>query len=116
MNLDPLIDAFAARLEAADILIDRIDAAPWIDVLETELAHRLPPSFGSLVRRYAYTPFQWGPVAFFGNLGTDDPDDLCTAIRRDSIMWRVIRAAGFLQFARPVGPLPPRRNTRRRGT
>jgi hypothetical protein len=104
MTADAQIDAFAACLEAADILIAPIDAAPWIDALETELAHRLPPSFGSLLRRYAFTPFEWGPVAFFGNLGTDDPDDLCTAIRRDSIMWRVIRAVGFLQFARPVGP------------
>src|SRR5206468_3135956 len=53
MAYDELIERFAARLQIADILIGRIDGAPWIDEFESRLPRRLPPSFASLMRRYA---------------------------------------------------------------
>jgi hypothetical protein len=70
---------------------------------ESRLGGRLPPSFGSLMRRYAFTPFEWGPVRFFGNSGTDDEDDLAIAAVRDPAIWHATSKAGFIQFARSPG-------------
>jgi len=100
---DELIDGFAARLQGAGLLIGRIEAAPWIDGFESRLGRRLPPSFSSLMRRYAFVPFEWGRVRFFGNSGTDDDHDFATAAARDPAIWQATIKAGFIQFARPPG-------------
>ncbi|HEY7689073.1 MAG TPA: hypothetical protein VH835_10285 [Dongiaceae bacterium] len=64
---------------------------------------RLPYSFGSLVRRYAFIPFEWGPLSFLGNSGTDDEHDFPAAVLDDRLMWKSMLDAGFVQFARPAG-------------
>ena len=103
MVSDELIDRFAARLQIAGYLIGRIEAAPWIDDFESRLGQRLPPSFSSLMRRYAFTPFEWGRVCFFGNSGTNDDNDFAIAATRDPAIWKATIKAGFIQFARPPG-------------
>jgi len=100
---DELLDRFADRLQIAGLLIGRIDDAPWIDAFETYLGRRLPPSFGALMRRYAFVPFEWGPVRVFGNSGADDKGDLIVAAVRDSAIWQATTKAGFIQFATSSG-------------
>jgi len=103
MSTDRLIEQFAARLDRAGLLIGKIDRAPWIDVFEQQLPKRLPRSFGAFLRRYAFVPFEWGPLFFFGNSGADDERDFSVAVLRDSAMWNAMLGAGFVQFARPRG-------------
>jgi hypothetical protein len=103
MATDDLIDRFAARLQIAGLLIDRIEDAPWIGAFESRLGRRLPPSFSSLMRRYAFVPFEWGRVRFFGNSGTDDGNDFAIATACDPAIWQAMIKAGFIQFARPPG-------------
>ena len=69
----PIIDQFAARLDEAGLLLGRISQATRIEEFERMLGRRLPKSFRHLVTNYAFRPFEWGPVSFFGNgdsLGT----------------------------------------------
>lgn len=101
MAFDALIERFAARLQGAGLLVGPIEGAPWIDAFEARLPRRFPTSFGSLVRRYAFLPFEWGPVRFFGNSGTGDDDDLVVAGVRDLVLFDATTKAGLMQFARP---------------
>jgi len=100
---DKVIDRFAARLQTAGYLIARIEEAPWIDDFESRLGQRLPPCFSSLMRRYAFAPFEWGRVRFFGNSGTNDDGDFVIAAMRDPAIWQATIRAGFIQFARSPG-------------
>jgi len=100
---DSIIDKFAMRLESAGILIAPVDSAPWIDILEQDLPKRLPPSFGSLVRRYTFAPFEWGPLFFLGNANTKHERDFRASVLRDPVMWNTTLRAGFIQFAQPAG-------------
>ena len=103
MAYDSLIDSIDDRLQVAGILIGRINEAPWIDEFESHLPQRLPPSFASLVRRYAFRPFEWGRIRFFGNSGTDDELDLAVGTVGDSAISRTTAVAGLIHFARPAG-------------
>jgi hypothetical protein len=103
LAFDELIDKFAARLQIAGLLVGRIDDAPWIDAFETRLGRRLPPSFSSLMHRYAFLPFEWDAVRFLGNSGAHDEGDLVVAAARDSALWQATTKARFIQFARSPG-------------
>jgi hypothetical protein len=101
--IDSIIDEFAVRLESAGIVIAPIDGARWIDTLEQGLPKRLPPSFSSLVRRYTFAPFEWGPLFFFGNSKAQHEHDLPAAVLRDRAMWNTTLRAGFIRFAQSAG-------------
>jgi hypothetical protein len=103
MNIDNLIDGFTARLKEAGIPISNIDAAPWVDDLELKLAKRLPRSFSSLVRRYAFPPFEWQSLCFFGNSGSNQEEDLTVAIFRDRAISAATLKTGFMHFSQPAG-------------
>ena len=100
---DRVVDRFADRLKRGGILIASIHSAPWIDALEKQLPKRLPPSFSSLVKRYAYVPFEWGPLHFFGNSATGDEQDFPAIVLRDRLLWSTMLNSGFVQFAQPAG-------------
>ena len=102
MRLHPVVDQFAMRLEAAGIMLGAIDGAPWIDALEREFGRRLPASFAGLVRRYAFRPFEWGPLLFFGNSEAADPFNLHVAATSDPAISRATRQAGLIQIGRPA--------------
>jgi hypothetical protein len=102
MNVHEVIDQFAASISQADNLIQRIDEAPWITELEQRLPKRLPASFRSLVTRYAFPPLRVGELSLFGNMGTDDVDELNVAIFRDQAIAECTLGAGYIQFARPA--------------
>ncbi len=102
-DLDCVIDRFSERLQSAGLLVASIDSAPWIDSLEQRLPKRLPRSFISLVKRYAFRPFEWGPVSFFGNSSGNQESDFPAAVLHDSVMWNTALSAGFIYFAHPAG-------------
>jgi hypothetical protein len=106
-SVDEIVDALAARLKSADLLIGRIDAAPWIDQFEARIAMRLPRSYGSLVRHYAFLPFEWNSLQFFGNSGTSDEWDLAAAAFRDPTISEMSLTEGYVQFARPAHSYDP---------
>lgn len=52
-----------------------ITGAPWVAALEARLPGQFPPSFRSLIHRYAFPAFDLGPVRLFGNTGDADADE-----------------------------------------
>lgn len=72
-----------------------------IEEFQRILERRVPKSFRHLVTNYAFRPFQWGPVSFFGNSETYKLFSLHIAPLRDEVMWQAMRGAGFACFGRP---------------
>ena len=101
MKTDAKIDAFVRRQIAAGRKFVPISDPPWIAAFETKLPSRLPPSFRSLILRYQFGPFQLSGIAFFGNRGDNDRDDLVVASLCDSVLVRVCQQDGFVQVGRP---------------
>ncbi len=86
-----------------DWTILRIDSAPWIESLEARLPRRFPPSFRSLVIRYAFPAFDLGPVHLFANTGELDMDEeLGSRLFADPVLSAVLLANGFVQIGRPA--------------
>jgi hypothetical protein len=102
MNVHELIDRLASSIAHAGHAIQPINDAPWITELEQRLPKRLPVSFRSLVTRYAFPPLEVGELLLFGNMGTDDVDEMSNAIFQDRIIAEGTMRAGYIQFARPA--------------
>lgn len=102
MNVHQLIDRLASSITRAGHVIQPISDAPWITELERKLPKRLPASFRSLVTRYAFPPFQVGELSLYGNMGTNDVEEMSIAIFQDSIIAEGTLRAGYIQFARPA--------------
>jgi hypothetical protein len=101
MKADAESDAFVRRQIAAGRKFVPISDAPWIASLETTLPLRLPPSFRSLILRYRFGPFRASGIAFFGNRGDNDRDDLVVGSLSDPVLARVSQQHGFVQVGRP---------------
>lgn len=103
-STDKVIDAFVARMNALGSgRMQPIPAAPWMDELEPRLPRRLPPSFRSLVMRYAFDAFDIGPVHVFANTG--DPsgeEELARCIFQDRVLAPVLLQAGYVQVGTSV--------------
>jgi hypothetical protein len=96
-----LVGQLAERLDNVGLLVAQIRRAPWIVDFEQKHGRRLPASFRYLVTRYAFRPFEWGSVLFFGNAETDHPCNLHIAATQDQAMWPTLRHAGMIQLGRP---------------
>ncbi len=97
-----VIGRFAERLKGAGLLIGPANGTPWIKSLELDLEHRLPKTYGDFVRRYAFRPFEWEALQFFGNSEADDRLNLRVAVRADPAIWQATRRAKLLQLGRPA--------------
>jgi hypothetical protein len=97
---DDVVDRFVARPRADAIHIEPISAAPWIAAFEARLPFPLPKSYGSLVGRYRFDPFERGGLRLFGNLGDGSREDLVFAAPNDPFLWKPLTAAGLLQIGR----------------
>ena len=95
------IDRFVEVTAASGVLFQPLEHAPWIDALEARLSWRLPPSFRSLVTRYAFLPFEAGPLELWGNMGSNAEDELSVAIFADKALAKVLLKGGCIPFARP---------------
>src|SRR5262249_22206276 len=100
MANDDVVDRFVAKLKADAIHVEPISAAPWIAAFEARLPFRLPTSYGSLVSRYRFDPFERGGLRLFGNLGDGSREDLIWAAPDDSFLWKALVTAGLLQIGR----------------
>jgi len=128
MELDAVIDDFVARINTAprealppeDVpawlrggpadkygqfmwSIKKADCH-WIYGLDQKLPIRFPPSFHSLISRYAFPGFQLGPIFFFGNSGENLYWELQYKIFADECMSRTLLENGFLQIGHPEEP------------
>ena len=83
--------------------IKRSDQIDWIDKLNTRLPRLFPPSFYSLVSRYIFPLFEFGPLYFFANTPEENEEiyELRSAIFCDKQLSPVLLSHGFIQFARP---------------
>jgi hypothetical protein len=100
MAPDAVVDRFVAKLNADDIYVEPVSAAPWIGAFEQRLPFRLPQSYASLVGRYRFDPFERGGLRLFGNLGDGSREDLVFAAPKDPFLWKPLVAAGLLQIGR----------------
>src|SRR5690606_21606695 len=86
-----------------DWTFQRLQAAPWIESLETGLPRPFPPSFRSLVTRYMFPAFDLGPVHLFANTGEPElEEELAARLFADPAMSEGLLANGFVQIGRPV--------------
>jgi hypothetical protein len=69
--------------------------------LEQRLGFPFPPSFRSLVCRYRFPEFEFGPIVFFSNTGESRPRDLELKIFADRAMSPQLLSAGYLQIGNP---------------
>jgi hypothetical protein len=88
MAPDGVVDRFVAKLVADAIHVEPISAAQWIGAFEARLPFRLPKSYGSLVGRYRFDPFERGCLRLFGNLGDGSREDLIFAAPNDQFLWK----------------------------
>lgn len=102
MNVHEVINRLVASIAQAGHVIQPISDAPWISQLEQRLPKRLPASFRSLVTRYAFPPLQVSELSLYGNMGTDDVEEMSIAIFQDPIIAEATMRAGYIQFARPA--------------
>ena len=128
-STDKVIDAFVARFNACahhttdacevppalrrgdvdtegqvEWRITSVPSAPWVVELEARLPGRLPPSFRSLINRYAFPAFDIGPVRLFANTGEAELyEELRSRIFADKVMAGVLLAQGYVQFGWATG-------------
>ena len=83
MDTNSAVDLVVDRLRQAGADIRPLASAPWVDDIEGRLNLRLPPSFRSLVGRYAFPLLDIGEVELFANEGDGSEYDLTAALFRD---------------------------------
>ena len=81
--------------------VRRKDLRGRITDLEKRLPSGFPPSFRSLITRYAFLPFEVGPIMLYGNTGEDTSWELTTKMFSDSFMSSFLLQRGFIQFGNP---------------
>ena len=131
MTCDLAIDALVARINSRDREPHWLDDAPalvrvsggaypppggpaltdWrivaadntarISALEHRLQRLFPPSFRSLICRYSFPAFEFGPIEFFSNTGEALSSELEVALFADRVMSPQLLSAGYLQIGRP---------------
>jgi hypothetical protein len=85
-----------------DWRITRSSRVDWIDSLEEQLPARFPRSFRSLVTRYEFPAFDFGPIFLFANTAEGVDDELRHEISEDVPLSEILLRNGFLQFGRPT--------------
>ena len=87
-------------------LILPLPSAPWVEALEPRLPRVLPPSFRSLVMRYAFPSFDIGPVHIFANTGHSEvTEEWATRIFADRILAEALLKNGYTQIGLATGAL-----------
>lgn len=84
-----------------DWQIRKVERTQWIEELESKLPYPFPPSFHSLVSRYAYPDFTVGPLWLLANTGEPLFYEMSDTIQRDVHLSKTLAKHGYLHFARP---------------
>lgn len=86
MDANSSIDSVVTRLRQGGADIRSLSSAPWVDGIEHKLRLRFPPSFRSLIERYAFPLMDIGDVELFANEGDGSQYDLTVAPFGDAYM------------------------------
>ncbi len=81
--------------------IQKSDCSNWIHPLQEKLPKLFPPSYYSLVSRYAFPAFEIGPILLFGNTGHDTYWELSKRIFLDGFMSYFLLENGYIQIGNP---------------
>ena len=102
MTTDALIDKLVAALGAQSVAVLPLDNGTLLERLELEAAVRLPDSYRSLISRFDFGSFDLGGISLYGTTASEDYESVLVAPFRDRHLYDVVRAAGFVPFARPI--------------
>ena len=96
------------RLRELGVEIRSIEAAPWIEDVESRLGFHLPNSYRALVTCYAFPVLEFDAVELFGNQGNNSRYDITSAPFRDRIMSTWLSANRLLHIGHPyIGNYDP---------
>src|SRR3954471_11977143 len=77
-------------------------ANAWPDAVESAWGQKLPNLFQSLVKRYCFLGFKFGPLALFDNTGDGRrSNEFSRRVLADDGLLEVLRPNGLLHFAEP---------------
>lgn len=76
------------------------DCTAWIDVLQSKLPFKLPPSYYSLVSRYAFPQFEYGSILLFANTGESVFYELAERVFSDKYLYPTLFANGLIEFGK----------------
>src|SRR5260221_11698377 len=108
MSIDADIDQAVARLSHSGAGPRPIVGAPWLDGVERRLGFSLPPSYRSLVERYAFPVLDVGSAELFANEGDESEYDITVALFRDPHMSPWLAARRLLHIGHPyIGDYDP---------
>jgi hypothetical protein len=74
------------------------DGSAWIDPLMETLPERFPPSYYSLVSRYAFAVIEMSSIRLFANTGQDSQRELSSRLVRDAHLSPFLLQHGFVQI------------------
>ena len=125
-NIDLLIDEFVAKVNTLSQLpldeeevppflrgsgpdeygqylwkIVPMDCSAWVDPFTGKLSKKLPPSYLSLINRYAFPAFELGPIMFYSNTGQEIAWELSNKIFSDEHLSSILQRHGLLQIGNP---------------
>lgn len=102
MNIDDLINSFAAKLKAAGVPIQPEDNALMLGRLEQALPKRLPQSLEHFLSRYSFPRFDVCRVTLFGwSSGLEVNDYFDVASAKDGSLSELLLPGGYFQIGRP---------------
>lgn len=78
------------------------DFRKTIESLQKKLSKPFPPSFFSLISRYAFPSFETETIFFYGNSGENLFYELSTRIFEDIVMSPFLIQNGFIQIGQPA--------------
>jgi len=76
--------------------------ANWLGAFEAKLPARLPPSFRSLVSRYAFPSIKVPPIQLLPNTGENVYYEFRNRVFADKSLAEILLQNGLLQFAQPA--------------
>jgi hypothetical protein len=100
MSVDARIDELVERLDSSGVPIWPIDAAPWVDEIESRLKLKLPAEYRSLVTRYSFPVITFQTVELFANRGDRAESDISVAPFHDAHLSRWLTSHGLFQVGR----------------
>ena len=78
--------------------ICQLDCTEWINSLMLKLPKKFPPSFYSLISRFAFPAFELGSTMLFANTGEKNHWELTDRIFIDEYMATFLLVRGYIQF------------------
>jgi hypothetical protein len=81
--------------------ITRSDSLDRLTPFFKKLPRPFPPSYISLISRYAFPAFEWYSMMFFANTGEDIEWELTKKVLGDKYLSPILLENGYLQFGNP---------------